>query len=644
MADLPFLASGGAFEAFLERVRISPRARIDITWLVECLGISQRPNAGQTFRWLQSAGVLDNDGFLTGLGQKLLTLPSDKAFREAALEGLETLVTPERLERLRSGDLSKADLRKELVSEDGVGVALANKAIVGFCILAEASGDAALVTALGKAQFKKHRPVPSPAASLQQARKDILSRFELFTGETGGIDSWLKETTPDDTIERLMAIPQKPLSAAQLNQLLTLTHAPPLSEGFFKYYWLAEQPHTYDLTNLPCYREDWHGSLAIFDIDQLYWGLYRFYVDALLYFGNIRSGYEVLRDKTYGELETFFAQYRSNPEVMISRGPALPLREIDREDRYLISEMACKSYAPTDAVGLEQALLEAYADHQKTSPGPVTLGHLLGKESGAYIKLHYQDSQKMFEFAADEILDQEIHSESELRAVLQPINRRFTCARESAVANTSLYLSSVGEMDVYVATSMRARQDFLSMSTFCDQTFNARQLRRYDLRYFDPTLSAATNHEDKGLIECLMVKCAKVLIYTAGEIESYGKDVEAAMALSLGKPVIFFCSSPERQKFYKDVHPLSRLVDFATGVAVGAMVTDSVADVIQLLDRLFRNSMHYVLERKGPGYHVLKEALTDSVVRLQTSDDLLRETFWNHYRATRQNTGHVDSS
>jgi hypothetical protein len=57
------------------------------------------------------------------------------------------------------------------------------------------------------------------------------------------------------------------------------------------------------------------------------------------------------------------------------------------------------------------------------------------------------------------------------------------------------------------------------------------------LRYFDPTLSAAGGHEDKGLIECLMVKCAKLLVSCAGDKESYGKDAEAAMALSLGKPV-----------------------------------------------------------------------------------------------------------
>src|SRR3984957_20217517 len=141
----------------------------------------------------------------------------------------------------------------------------------------------------------------------------------------------------------------------------------------------------------------------------------------------------------------------------------------------------------------------------------------------------------------------------------------------------------LGDLDVYVATSMRTRQDFRNMADTCERIFADNRLKDMNLRYFDPTLSAAGGHEDKGLIECLMVKCAKVLVYSAGEKESYGKDAEAAMALSLGKPVIFFCDQEKRSRFYRDVHPLSRLIEFDTGVAVGAMVTDSIADVSTLL-------------------------------------------------------------
>jgi hypothetical protein len=137
-----------------------------------------------------------------------------------------------------------------------------------------------------------------------------------------------------------------------------------------------------------------------------------------------------------------------------------------------------------------------------------------------------------------------------------------------------------------------------------------------------------------------MVKCAKVLVYCEGEKESYGKDAEAAMALSLGKPVIFFCDHGKKTNFYRDVHPLARLIDFRSGVAVGAIVSDEVSQVAELLSRIFENRMEYRLEHhpKRLGYLKLIETLTNSVVRLQTDDDLLTRTFWNNYhKRSRQN-------
>ena len=107
------------------------------------------------------------------------------------------------------------------------------------------------------------------------------------------------------------------------------------------------------------------------------------------------------------------------------------------------------------------------------------------------------------------------------------------------------------------------------------------------------------------------------------------------MALSLGKPVIFFCDHEQRGRFYRDVHPLSRLIEFETGIAVGAMVTDKLSDVVELVGRVLENRMVYYLEQSKPGFLRLKEKLTDSVVRLQTNDQLLAETFWNHYHKGR---------
>lgn len=54
-------------------------------------------------------------------------------------------------------------------------------------------------------------------------------------------------------------------------------------------------------------------------------------------------------------------------------------------------------------------------------------------------------------------------------------------------------------------------------------------------------------------------------------------------------------------------------------------------DLSELLRRVFDNQMEYELDQKKEGYYLLREKLTQSVVRLQTSDKMLREAFWNYY-------------
>jgi hypothetical protein len=663
MPDLPFPASGGVLDAFLERMRFSPRACVDVDWFMRCLGVSKRPNARRTLKWLQKGGILGDDGYVTPRGETLLA-PTDPDYTAAAQDVLSDLVGPELLVRLKNGQLSRSGLEQELRSTHKVGKSAASKAIVGIFSVAQLAQEGNVAQELIGGEFQRHEPT-YPTFDFDVEKSALLARFDLFTGGTGGIDRWLRTNTPDETFDRLLNVQFQPLTAAQLNELLTLAHAPPLTLGFFRYYWLSKPNHPYDLVAVPNYNRAWEDSQAIFDLDQLYWGLYRFYIDALLFFGNVRSAYQVLRTLSFEELERHFRQHMFDTEALIARGSSLPLSEIKRDDRYLIAEQACKSYAPDDdGTSLKTALVEAYREHASRNPDCVTAAELLGVQSGScdecggpvnelgrrlmsdktkYILRVHAEKQGMFAFSANEILTERICSEDELLRVLEPIMNRFGPARAAALRNTDFYLAAVGDLDVYVATSMRSRQNFHEMAEFCDNIFDHRTLRKYHLRYFDPTMSAAKNHEDKGLIECLMVKCAKLLIYTAGDRDSYGKDAEAAMALSLGKPVIFYCHSNERQQFFEDVHPLSRLVNFANGVAVGAIVTDSEAEVVTIIDRLLSNAMRYELEQKRPGYLVLREQITKSGVRLQTSDDLLRETFWNHYHGNRPDNGPVES-
>ncbi len=273
-------------------------------------------------------------------------------------------------------------------------------------------------------------------------------------------------------------------------------------------------------------------------------------------------------------------------------------------------------------------MIDLFQKHRADGGGPVTARQLL---TGDYATGQYAHLQPQLQLSADDFMEEVLEDEDSLLERIHRVAQDFTRARRAAPSNTAMYLSMVGDLDVYIATSMRTRDDFRDMAEFCEKVFGNDKLQSLRLRYFDPTLSAAEHHEDKGIVECLMVKCAKALILNAGSRDSYGKDAEAAMALSLGKPVIIFANEDFRSSFFRDVHPLSRLINFDTGVAVGAMVATSIDQVTDLLHRIFANTLEYELVQPRPKYLVLKEKSTQSVVRLQTSDLLLRETFWNHY-------------
>jgi len=473
--------------------------------------------------------------------------------------------------------------------------------------------------------------------------KEALSKeYSLFTfGRNSGLGQLLSPSMHDEVYYHISKLNEVPITKVQLNQLLVISQAGGVSDGFFQYYWKeAADSHPYDVKKVQFFDETWitGKDQTIVSHDHLRWGLYRIFIDGLLYFGNVIAGFKSLRSLPRTGIADFFSSKRFDTAAFAARGPCLPLKTIPKDDRYLISEMACKTFGevPEDAEQARQMLHDALKRYRETKGGPVQFKQLLEELVGR----GENNDQLMLSF--DDVLAEDVKDADHLTKTFNGELAKFLTARESAVKNTALYLSMVNDLDVYVATSMRNRQNFRDMATACEKIFGDPKLTHLHLRYFDPTMSAAKGHEDKGLIECLMVQCAKVLVYCEGEKESYGKDAEAAMALSLGKPVIFYCDRGKKTMFYRDVHPLARLIDFRSGVAVGAIVSDDVMQVAELLKRTFENTMEYRIEHheKRVGYLKLVEKLTESVVRLQTDDDLLASTFWNNYH-NRQHEGFI---
>jgi len=454
----------------------------------------------------------------------------------------------------------------------------------------------------------------------------IWDDFKLFETGNQGIEGWLTHRTEVVT-ERLEKLSRgQSLGLGELNQLLTLSSEAGMSSGFLKYYFLTVPDHPWDITAIPKFDEQWIKTPpeSIQSLEQLYWGLYRLYVDGLLYFGSVRTAYRTLRNLTLKELEQGYSAYKINTAHLHDRGTALALNKIESNDRFLIAEQACKAFE-NEAQTCEELAQTLWQEYRKQPAGA----------AGIKIRQFLEEAKlKDHLFALQELGEKELpKSEAGLLKLLKPVFNRWRTARNQALLNTSLYLSQVNELDVYVATSMREKKHFEDMADNCDRIFGSEQLNDLNIRYFDPTMSAAKSHEDKGLVECLMVRCSKVLIYYAGARDSYGKDAEAAMALSLGKPVIFYCEDRERQAFFNQVHPLSRLIEFGSGVAVGAMAVSDLQDIPRLLGRIFTNKMQYDLEKKAKrdGYLHLKERLSGSIVRLQTDDKLLYSAFWNYY-------------
>jgi len=127
--------------------------------------------------------------------------------------------------------------------------------------------------------------------------------------------------------------------------------------------------------------------------------------------------------------------------------------------------------------------------------------------------------------------------------------------REIGRKNTYAYLST-SEIDIYFATSMRSGLDFVSNSRFVEEVIGILKNSGFNLLYFDPTQSYLDDRIQKGLVESIMIKRCKIVVYNAQEKETFGKDAEAGIGLAHQKPVIIYVprilpSHKELKEFYE---------------------------------------------------------------------------------------------
>jgi hypothetical protein len=136
--------------------------------------------------------------------------------------------------------------------------------------------------------------------------------------------------------------------------------------------------------------------------------------------------------------------------------------------------------------------------------------------------------------------------------------RRLELVRHRGIRNQNAYLVS-DHLDVYVATSMRQRHEYVEVSEFAQEVFRNEHLKDLKLRWFDPTQAYCADRIDKGLAEALMLKRAQCTLYLAQESDTLGKDSELASTLAQGKPVIAYVPSPTEPEIKDSVSRLAKL-------------------------------------------------------------------------------------
>lgn len=136
-------------------------------------------------------------------------------------------------------------------------------------------------------------------------------------------------------------------------------------------------------------------------------------------------------------------------------------------------------------------------------------------------------------------------------------------AQEAGLQNARTYMA-MHDLDIYVATSMREPLHFTTNWAFVRGLFHDGDLADWHLRYFDPTQAFLPDRIQKGLMECLMIKRARLTVYNAQESDTFGKDSEAGVTLAQAKPVVVFVARlfdrlPTIQVVYNAIDAAARI-------------------------------------------------------------------------------------
>jgi hypothetical protein len=374
----------------------------------------------------------------------------------------------------------------------------------------------------------------------------------------------------------------------------------------------------------------------------------KFRVKAMWLFGNFQFAYKQLATSEPAKFRHLIDMTTvRGTEMFDGREPFHEVESIAEQDLKFLGYLSGQRLDDFDsAVKTLRLAIEQWdgLDEVLSNLGPerrAKLAEVLARE-------HKENSDLAPERLKQASRERVVAETDELEPKLKEQRKRQADAQATGLKNTQRYLT-LPYLDVYVATSMREDEDFINQHKFVKDVFGSEHVKDLKLRYFDPTASYDPDRIKKGLIECLMLRRASVTIYSAGAEDTMGKDSELAATLAQGKPVIVYVPSEprfvelpsrkqrvdmdRRAKAFRVDHPLGLQTSAQTGVAHGIVVVRSVDQCAKMLRKVLLHDLELSIQHEG-GNFLLREAETQSILRVVTDDPMLSHSFWTYFRHT----------
>ena len=423
-------------------------------------------------------------------------------------------------------------------------------------------------------------------------------------------ETWLRDEILDSIFP---SCPERfALDKDKLNRLLLNCKRQPVTEHFYRYFFGTSD------------------TLESFEK-----GVESFRIKAMLLYGNLHFAFKRLGTLAPDEFNREIKKTEPrSPTELETREPFDEMEEIPVADLGLLGYISGKQKIADLEMSLEMLEL-IQNEYEKAAQILSKIGEEKQKKVSDTL------SQYDVFFPISGLCDLTLQKLSPIVVKTQGIVASLRSRQKRAVSvglkNTHRYLT-LPYLDVYVATSMRTQQDYANQHCFIEEVFNSPMLKGLHLRYFDPTISYAENRITKGLIEMLMLRRAKVTIYTASSEDTLGKDSELAATLAQGKPVIAYVPSglDSKADLLRVDHPLGLQIDIRTGVAHGIVVVRSPEDCAKMLRKVILRERTFEIQHEK-GNFLLVDTETKSVVRVVSDDPYLTHAFWTFFHHREDN-------